>query len=181
MSIDLYGSSPVDVLKRFTGAHMERGKRSAPMTQKGALGGRMAFNERRIHEALNAWGSDVITQFDTMGDEIGNSIRQDIQDARYSAQKARAQNDMTRYKTDLQRILFDKQMAQHKQTLSRARLGDILSGIIAGAGQFTAGYIENQKMEEDWARYMDALREISKQLDLYRRGGDYSTPYYQGY
>ena len=136
----------------------------------GAYSGKQQFNENRINEAIDAWGVDIARDWQRNGPMLIDAVKQDIKDLRIQAQQARKANDLERYKLSLDQIMFDKQMLMYAQELEQARKGDILSGVIAGLGQFGAGLGEsyNRKLE---------LENTKKQIGDYFAEKEWKTNY----
>ena len=101
---------------------------------------RSAYNQQSINAAIDAWGMDVVTQWDKQGEQMVNAVKDDMKQMREAARQARVQNDMARYKIAMQREMFDKEMLANANALSNARIGDIFTTIIAGLGQLGAGF-----------------------------------------
>ena len=155
--------------RQFIQGAKQQGRKSAGQlfssgSAMGSYSGNQQFNENRINEAINAWGVDIARDWDRNGAMLIDAVRQDIKDLRIQAQQARKANDLERYRLALDQIMFDKQMLMYANELEQARKGDILTGVIAGLGQFGAGLGERksriQELEQTKKFYSDLENEI---------------------
>jgi len=165
MAIDLYGTKPIGALQSVAQTQQKQtgGKLLGMFTRsasKGAYGAREQVNTQRLNEAIQAFGTDVLLNWKERSAQLGEAVQEDLKNMSIQMQQARAANDMEMYKLALQQSLFDKQLLAHKDSLDKARFGDIMTGIIAGLGQLAAGgieawqdkkaYEETQQMLNQW-------------------------------
>lgn len=154
MPLDLYGDKPVGVAQTAAGQQFETGKQlgagglftsSAAM---GAYGSKAKYNQQRMNEAINAWGTDLIIDWNKNSEQLIGAVKEDLTDMRQRASQARQANDMEMYKLALQKTMFDKQMLAYAQALDKARIGDIITSIVAGLGQLGAGFFTSDAWEQ---------------------------------
>jgi hypothetical protein len=170
MALDLYGDQPAQATQQMTGGAFQTGQSvaSSLFSRKGTMGAykrKAGMNQRKLNEAIQAWGTDLVAQFSSVGEDMMNAVRQDLEQMRVEAQQARAANDMKRYQIALDRSLFDKQMLAYGQALQQAKIGDIMTGILAGIGQIGAAAGEAYTRTRDWQKYLDALRDIQFKIN----------------
>lgn len=115
---------------------------------------RSAYNQQSINAAIDAWGMDLVTQWDKQGEQMVNAVKDDMKQMREAARQARVQNDMARYKIAMQREMFDKEMLANANALSNAKIGDIFTAIVAGLGQLGAGFFTSNA----WYRIKQDIR-----------------------
>jgi len=152
MAIDLYGSNnPVAGAKgavgRAAGAASQQtaGKMFSKGAAKGAFQKALGHRQASLDQAIEAWGEDTARNWKENGAKLMQAVHDDLSQMRIKAQQAKAQGDMETYKLAMQRILFDKQMAEYGKALDDAILGSKVSGIVGGLGQITAGLLSRKK------------------------------------
>jgi len=168
MPIDLYGKQPTDVLKGMAQTQQKQtgGKLLGMFTRsasKGAYQAKEKVNTQRLDEAIQAFGNDVLLNWNEKSAEMGDAVQQDLESMRTQMQQARAAHDMEMYKLALQQSLFDKQLLAYKNSLDKAKFGDIMTGIIAGLGQLGAGGIEAIQQKKAYTETQDLLKQWSSQ------------------
>ena len=112
MAIDLYTDEPQQALKQVAGQRAEQGQQAVG----GAFGGtaaqsafasRMGRNQRRIGEAIDAWGMDIVKNWNTNSAQIRKAVQDDMKTMGQQMLQARKTNDMETYKLAMQQKMFD--------------------------------------------------------------------------
>ena len=152
MAIDLYTDQPQQGLTEVSGQRLEQGKKAVGGIFSGTAGqsafqSRMGRNQRRMDEAINAWGTDMVINWGKQSAQIRQALKDDMDTMHTEMSQARQENDMERYKLALQQVMFDKEMAVYADMLDKAKIGDIFTAIVAGLGQLGAGFFTSDLWE----------------------------------
>ena len=108
-----------------------------------------------IMEGLNAYGIDYALNWNNKADEVMKALTDDMRQMTQQAIKAREMGDTAMYKQALQKKLFDQSMAQYADAMSKARIGEILTGIIGGISSLAGDYFGKQKSNQIYKDFMD--------------------------
>ena len=168
MALIDYQDAPADLGKKAAAQQQQVGRQAAGGLFSGtaaqsAFQKKSAYNQQSINAAIDAWGMDLVTQWDKQGEQMVNAVKDDMKQMREAARQARVQNDMARYKIAMQREMFDKEMLANANALSNAKIGDIFTGIIAGLGQLGAGFFTS----DFWNNYKAGLQPTFKTAEEY--------------
>jgi len=144
MAIDLYTDQPQQALSEVAGQRAAQGQQAVGGAFGGAAQGafksRMGRNQRRMDEAINAWGTDIVINWNKNSAQIRKAVKDDMDNMHTQMSQARQSNDMELYKLALQQSMFDKEMMTYADMLDKAKVGDILTAIVGGIGQLGAGF-----------------------------------------
>ena len=183
MPIDLYTDKPQQALGQVAQRATQFGQQtfgglfSSPQAQ-GAMVQQGQMNEARLKEAVDAWGVDIVKNWNQSGRQVLDALQQDLRMMREEATRARQENDMQRYQMALQKSLFDKQMLAYGKLIDSANQHNLLNAILYGVGQVGAGIASKisesklRKLIEQWKReekerYRDMLAEVYGASELY--------------
>lgn len=150
---DLYTDKPVGVAQTAAGQQFETGKKLGAgglFTSSAAMGAyktKTEYNQARLNEAINFWGSEVSRDWTEKGQQLKEGIKSDLADIRRKAERARKINDLEEYKLLLQKIMFDKKMLEYSKMMDKARRNEILTGIVAIGGQAIGGFFSSDLWE----------------------------------
>ena len=112
-----------------------------------------------IIEGLNAYGIDYALNWDTKGEEVMKALTDDMRAATEQAIKARQMGNMEMYRQALQRKLFDQSMAQYADAMSKAGIGQILTGIIGGISSLVGNYFGKREANKNYQDFMKYVNE----------------------
>lgn len=121
-----------------------------------------------ILEGLNAYGIDYALNWNTKAEQIMKALTDDMEEATQQAIKARQMGDMAMYKQALQRRLFDRTMAQYADAMNKAKIGQILTGIIGGIGSIAGNYFGKREAQKNYKNYIDYVKEAINQIMNYQ-------------
>lgn len=158
MAIDLYTDQPQQGLQEVAGQRLEQGKTAVGGIFSGTAGqsafqSRMGRNQRRMDEAINAWGTDMVINWGKQSAQIRQALKDDMETMKIEMTQARQRNDMERYKLALQQKMFDEEMTVYADMLDKAKVGDIFTAIVGGLGQLGAGFFSSDawyQMKVGW-------------------------------
>jgi len=152
MAIISYQDTPADLGKQAVSQQQQVGQQAAGglfsnTAAQSAFKKRAGYNQQTLNAAVDAWGLDLVANWNKNSEEMTNALNDDMEQMRRAATQARQANDMAMYKIAMQKIMFDKEMAAHATALTNAKIGDIFTAIIAGLGQLGAGFFTSDYWE----------------------------------
>jgi hypothetical protein len=170
--INLYGNQPTQAMQQvqgqaqragqgFFGSVSGAGQAAQPQVQ---------IDQARISEAVDAWGKDIVKNWNQSGGELMNALKQDLKSMREEAVRARQENDMERYKLALQKSLFDKQMLAYGNLIDKANRHNLLNAVLYGVGQVGAG-VASKQYEKKYQSQLEG--ELQGQKDWFSNLMDY--------
>lgn len=172
MALDLYTSTGLQApAQNVRQQAFQQGRQKTGFLGRAAAPAkrRLAQNEANIKDAIDAWGIDVVMEWDKNSGRMMQGVMDDLRQARQTAMKARAEGDMQRYQMALQRSLFDKQMAARADQLNKAKVGQIFTGIMGGLFELAGGLIESgqarRRREEEFSRYKEWWGEMPNMVN----------------
>jgi len=181
MPIDLYGQKPMQAGTQIQQRATQYGQglfgSMAPNVGAAATP-QIQIDQARLQEAVDAWGSDIVKNWNQASGQLMDALQQDLKSMREEASRARMENDMERYQMALQKSLFDKQMLAYGKLLDKANRHNLLNAILYGAGQVGAGIAGNiyekkyqSKLEKELERIRGQYGQFSDLLEYLLKPG----------
>ena len=176
MALDIYGEKPVTAGRQVVGQAMKTGQAQLGSLfgegqAAGAMQPQMQLDEAKLNEAVDAWGRDLVKNWNQNSGQIMQALDQDLTMMREEASRARQENDMQRYQLAMEKILFDKQMKAYGDLLDKANRHNLLNAILYGGGQVAAGLgarkFETEERLRTEQEKEDIRDEISSLFDFY--------------
>lgn len=131
----------------------ERARKFFGGGQGAKIRGETAGLDRSVFQhAVNTFGVDAVMNWNEQSGYVMKALNDDLRNLKRQGAMASRQNDLARYQMYLQQSLHDKEMMEYAKALSRARIGEAISGVlgfissIAGMG---LGEISGQNMLDD--------------------------------
>ena len=136
-----------------------------------------------IMEGINAYGIDYALNWNNKSGQVLKVLSDDMQKTTDAAIKARQMGDTGMYKQALQRKLFDQTMSQYADAMDKAKIGQILTGIIGGVSSLIGNYQGKQKATQTEQDFMNYVNEQIRGIQNQRPYDPFysATPEHRGY